>query len=144
MGWPPTKRGWSTLATMGPLMPATSVTTPPASSASAAASATAPAGVAMKVISGVRSVPISSRAPSSRARGFAVRVAVAPRHPPAPLAQAPADGAADQAGADDLGPRLGAGSVESRARRRAPGGGAWHDRAHQFGRVDGLGHGRRD
>ncbi len=74
MGWPPTKRGCPTADTIVSLIPATSVTTPERPSASCwestalATSATAPAGTAMKVTEAEAPMPISSIAPSSRAR----------------------------------------------------------------------------
>src|SRR5437879_1241421 len=78
MGWPPTKRGWSTAATMGAFTLPTSVTIPPPARAARATSATAETGVATKMISASGSWPSASRAPSSTARRARARSASTP------------------------------------------------------------------
>ena len=73
MGWPPTKRGWSTDATRGPFTPPTSVTTARSfhadeSKTSAMIALAAWTGVATTTRSASRSMPTSERAPIWRAR----------------------------------------------------------------------------
>ena len=108
IGWPPTKRGWSSLATIGPLIPATSVTYAATFEHLGGDLGHGPGGVATKVI---RADSVGADlVDGAQLQGpvLAGRITVTPGHPPAPLAQALTDGAADEAGADDMGPRPGA------------------------------------
>ena len=72
IGWPPTKRGWPTAATIGPFTPPTSVTTSAEagsrSSSARATSAIVATGVATKATVASRSSPSASTMPSSSAR----------------------------------------------------------------------------
>ena len=72
IGCPPTKRGWVTSATIGPFTPPTSVTTSSPDSSARRRAFTSPAmaatGVATNATAAPWSTPISSMAPSSRAR----------------------------------------------------------------------------